>query len=86
MKEIKLKVYSKYFEKILSGEKKFELRLGDKGIEVGDVLILVEINEDRDFTGRELRKKVNYVVNTRDLDFWKQEDIDKFGYTIACFE
>lgn len=86
MKEIKLKVYSKYFEKILSREKKFELRLGDKQIEKGDILILMEIGEDRNFTGRELRKEVNYVVNTKDLNYWKKEDVDKFGFTIALFD
>jgi len=84
--EVKLKTYSKSFQKILDGEKKFELRLGDKKIEKGDTLILVEIDENRNFTGREIRKEITYTARTKNIDYWSKEDIDKEGFVIASFD
>lgn len=84
--EVELKVYSEWFEKIASGEKKFELRLGDKNINEGDVLILREIDENRAFTGRELKKNVNGVIRTKDLNYWSDEEINKEGFVIASFD
>ena len=85
-KAVELKVYSKWFEKILNKEKGFELRLGDKDIKKGDTLILKEINEKRNFTGRELRKKVKICIRTKDLDYWSDDEINKFGFVIAGFD
>lgn len=40
--EIEKKVWPQYFEKILSGEKTFEIRLADFECGLGDVLLLKE--------------------------------------------
>ncbi len=85
-KEVKLKAYPELFEKVLSGEKGFDVRLGDKNIEKGDIVILREINKNREFTGREVRKKVKFVLKTKDWDYWKEEDISKYGFVVAGFE
>lgn len=80
---ISKKVYSRYFDKILSGEKTYELRLADWECEPGDILELVDIaDETREPTGRTVRKKVGTVVRTKDIDFWPQEEIEKYGYQI----
>lgn len=43
MKKInKKKVWPEYFENILSGKKKYELRLNDFDVKEGDVLVLEE--------------------------------------------
>lgn len=76
------KVYSRYFNKILAGEKTYELRLADWTCQPGDILELVDIDDGRKPTGRSLRKKVGTVVKTKDIDFWSKEDIEKHGYQV----
>ncbi|MFA4817374.1 MAG: DUF3850 domain-containing protein [Parcubacteria group bacterium] len=42
MVTIHKKVWKEYFEEIISGEKKFELRLADFEVKKGDTLVLEE--------------------------------------------
>ena len=92
MKEIHLKILPEYFELLLQGKKKYELRLGDKDIQEGDTLVLEEwvgSGSERNPTGRVLRKRVSHTSNfsARDLEtFWKKEDIESYGITIASLE
>ena len=89
MKRIEKKIWPKYFEKVLSGEKKFELRLADFDIEKGDTLVLREWNpETKDYTGSEIEKQVTMVLRTKSPDFqpWSQEDIEKYGYQVIGME
>ena len=68
--EIVKKAYSDLFEDILQGKKKFDVRVGDFECNVGDVLVLVEIDkETRKPSGREIRKKISYVLKTKDYGF-----------------
>jgi hypothetical protein len=63
MAEHELKTWSKYFAAVLSGEKPFELRRGDRPFAVGDTLRLREWDPDReDYTGREVCRVVSYVL------------------------
>lgn len=39
--EHELKIYPKYFEDVISGKKKFEIRKNDRKFTIGDVLILI---------------------------------------------
>jgi len=84
--EHRLKTTSDLFEEVYSGRKKFEVRLGDKNIKEGDILILQEIDENREFTGREVRKKATFVRRTKDFNFWSQEQINEQGLVIAQLE
>jgi len=86
MVEIAKKAYTNLFEKVLSGEKKFDIRLADEEYKEGDILILKEINQNREFTGRELRKKITFVLRTKECDFWKKEDIDKYGFAVLSLK
>lgn len=73
MKKIEKKVWSEYFEQIISNKKTFELRLNDFDIEEGDILLLKEWDkENKTYTGREIEKKVGYVGR------WKIEDLERF--------
>lgn len=82
-KVITKKVYSRFFDKILSGEKTYELRLADWSCDSGDILELVDIGDTtREPTGRVIRKKVGTVVMTKDLDFWSREDVEMYGYQV----
>ena len=89
MARIEKKIWPKYFEKVSSGEKKFELRLADFDIEKGDTLVLREWDpETQDYTGREIEKQVTMVLKTKSPDFqpWSQEDIEKYGYQVIGME
>ena len=68
---IRKKAWPKIFEDVLSGSKKFDLRLADFDISEGDTLILEEWNpKTKEYTGRKLEKKVGYILKF---------DLDKFG-------
>ncbi|MBM3282184.1 MAG: DUF3850 domain-containing protein [Candidatus Diapherotrites archaeon] len=83
MVDIRKKTWPAYFQKVLSGEKKVELRLADFECKPGDVLVLEEWNpETKTYTGRTTRKKVSYVMKTKDAPFWTKEEIEKYGYLI----
>ncbi len=84
---IEKKCWPKFFEDILDGKKKFEFRLADWKCEVGDVLVLREWNpEIKEYSGRVIEKKVTYVVKTKNLSFFKKEEIEKFGFQIISFD
>lgn len=51
MKVIKKKIRAENFADILSGKKKFELKLNDFAVEIGDVIILQEV-DNFELTGR----------------------------------
>ena len=80
-----LKIWSEYFDAIASGQKTTELRNGDRGYEVGDVLVLREwlpsTEEIMDTmqgksadgtTGRECRVTVTHITRG---DAWLQPGI-----------
>jgi hypothetical protein len=69
-KLISKKAYSEYFELVMSGQKTFDLRAADFEVEPGDVLELVEIDTQRNLTGRSLRRKVGVVSRTKQLEGW----------------
>lgn len=75
------KVWPEYFEKILIGKKTYELRLADWDCAEGDTLVLKEWDPNTEkLTGRILEKKITYIGKTKDMNFWKKEDVEKYGY------
>lgn len=86
MKEIEKKILPEYFQAILDGKKTFELRLDDFEIAEGDTLVLKEWNpEVKNYTGRELERKVGYVNRFKINEltrFYTKEEIDEKGIQI----
>jgi hypothetical protein len=60
-----LKTWPQFFERILTGEKTFEVRKNDRRFKVGDVLVLREFEEwrNRGYTGRSVRVAVTYITD-----------------------
>ena len=84
---IEKKVWIEYFEKIISGDKTYELRLADWECNTGDVLVLREWdNVKEEYTGRSIEKEVTYVGKTKEMAFWPPEDVEKYGYQIISFK
>jgi ASC-1-like (ASCH) protein len=77
MQTITKKIYPEYFQQILDGKKKFEVRLSDFDIEEGDLT--------KEYTGREITKTVGLVGKWK-LEhfekFWDRKDIDDKGLMV----
>ncbi len=87
MAQVQKKILSEYFKKVLSGEKKTELRLADFKINQGDTLVLVEIDDvTKQETGRKVNVNVSYVMKTKDCTYWSQEEIGKYGFQVIQFD
>ena len=83
MSEIHKKILPEYFEQVANGNKTFELRLADWECEAGDILILDEIHSDtKEPTGRFIKKRVGYVLKTKDVTLFSPEDVEKHGYQV----
>ena len=71
------------YEKVLTGEKTYDIRLADWNIGPGDVIIFQEWDPStKHYTGREMSRKVGYVGKTKDWEAWPKEDIEKYGYQV----
>jgi hypothetical protein len=46
-------------------------------------LVLKEWNpETKEYTGRQIDKKITYVLRTKDINFWDPKEVEEFGYQI----
>ncbi|OGY79321.1 MAG: hypothetical protein A3B74_00530 [Candidatus Kerfeldbacteria bacterium RIFCSPHIGHO2_02_FULL_42_14] len=87
MTSIHKKVWPEYFEQIIAGKKKLELRLADFEIHEGDILVLEEWNKDKkEYTGRKVEVVATYILKTKGLTFWPQKAIEQHGFQIIQFE
>lgn len=85
--KIEKKIWPEYFEKIQSGEKTFELRLADWECNPGDTLALREWDPATgEYTGRSIEKEVTYVLKTKDVRFWRKEEVDEYGFQVISFK
>jgi len=86
MKTIEKKCWPELFQKIMDGKKTFELRLNDFDVKEGDVMVLKEYDpKTKQYTGRELERKVGYVGKWKfnDLEvFWSEEEIREKGIQV----
>ena len=87
MATINKKVWREYFEKIISGKKKLELRLADFEVNEGDTLVLEEWDKDKkEYTGRKIEVVATYILKTKGQTFWPPEEVEKYGFQIIQFE
>ena len=85
---IKKKIWPEYFEAIVSGKKKYELRLNDFVINEGDTLVLEEWDpKTQKYTGCEVEKRVTYVGKFKINNmFWPKEQIEENGIQVISLE
>jgi ribosomal protein S17 len=70
-----LKIWPPYFEHLLTGRKRFDVRKNDRYFKVGDTIKFRELvpkdkaanfgQSDEDYTGRNLYMRVRYVLSPR---------------------
>jgi len=50
-------------------------------------LILKEFDpETKEFTGKEIKKKVGFMLRTKELPYWSEEETVKHGYVVIQLE
>ena len=87
MATIHKKVWREYFDKIISGKKKLELRLADFEVQEGDTLVLEEWDKDKkEYTGRKVEVVATYIFKTKGQTFWPPQEVEKYGFQIIQFE
>ena len=88
--KIEKKCWTEYFERILSGDKTFELRLADWEVNIGDTLVSRDWDPvAKRYTGRKIEKVVSCLMRTKELSncrMWPEEDIEKFGWQVIGFK
>lgn len=62
--EHELKIYPKYFDAIINGEKMFEIRKNDRGFCVGDTILLREWDNIK-YSGHELKVVITYILDDK---------------------
>lgn len=89
MVTINKKCWPEFFEKFLSGERTFELRLADFDLKEGDTIIMEEFNpETKEYTGRKAEFRCKRVERSAKdpLQFYGIADVRKHGFWIIQLE
>jgi hypothetical protein len=61
-----VKIWPRWFEALLSGEKNFEVRENDRGYQKGDTIVLHELDGTSNWsgkTGRKIEKQITFVYS-----------------------
>jgi len=84
---IEKKVWPEMMAPILSGKKRFDIRLDEFQVSPGDTLVLKEWDpKKKAYTGRSLEKKVTFVMKTKELPFWNTEEAASKGFIVMSIE
>ena len=60
-----LKSWPRFFNPILAGQKKHDIRRNDRRFEVGDIIILEEYDDHTSkYTGRTLKAKITWISSS----------------------
>ncbi|KKT86239.1 MAG: hypothetical protein UW85_C0005G0029 [Parcubacteria group bacterium GW2011_GWA1_Parcubacteria_45_10] len=88
MAVIKKKAWPELFEAVVSGKKKYDLRLNEFEINEGDTLLLEEWDpKTKTYTGRSVEKKAGHVWKFKlDKLFWPEEEMKQKGLQIISLE
>ncbi|MNW38087.1 hypothetical protein D3C74_151460 [compost metagenome] len=64
MNKHELKILPEYFQAVWDGSKTFEVRKNDRDYKVGDMLVLLEWDPDKnEWTGSGICKRVTYILD-----------------------
>lgn len=75
MDKHELKIMPEYFQAVWNGTKTFEVRRNDRNFKVGDMLVLLEWDtEKNEWTGSGICKRVTYILD--------EPEFVKAGYVI----
>lgn len=66
--EHRLKIQKQYFQPVVKGIKKFEIRKNDRNFKVGDTVVLEEIDSAKQFTGNCFSARITYITDYQQKD------------------
>lgn len=66
--EHKLKIKQEYFEPVIQGKKRFEIRKNDRNFKVGDIVVLEEIDENNIYTGDSFKTRITFLTDYQQKD------------------
>lgn len=66
--EHKLKIQQEYFEPVIQGKKRFEIRKNDRNFKVGDIVVLEEIDENNAYTGDSFKTRITFITDYQQKD------------------
>ncbi|KAF1291069.1 DUF3850 domain-containing protein [Candidatus Enterococcus leclercqii] len=61
--EHKLKIRQEFFEPVIQGKKRFEIRKNDRNFKVGDIIMLEEIDENSVYTGDSFKTRITFITD-----------------------
>ncbi len=64
-----IKTESVYFQQIIDGKKRFEVRINDRGYNAGDQFVMIEVEDGVRGFG-EIHGSIDYVTNYNQKDGW----------------
>lgn len=80
-----LKLDKKWFDSVVNGQKRFEIRKDDRIFKVGDILTLKEVERTSDnsidYTGNEVQVKITSILKHEDFPEGIQE-----GYVVLSID
>lgn len=87
MATIKKKIWPDYFDLVVAGKKKFDMRVADFDINEGDILLLEEWDPNTEkYTGRTVEKKAGYIAKFQLDSFGQEKEIKEKGIQIISLE
>ncbi len=87
VRTIRKKAWPELFEAVHLRKKNFDVRLADFSCKPGDTLVLEEWNpKTKKYTGRKLRRKITFVLKTKNLEFWPKKQVQKYGLLVLSLK
>ncbi|WP_438716218.1 DUF3850 domain-containing protein [Enterococcus sp. AZ109] len=76
----RLKIAPEYYQAIVDGKKKFEIRKNDRNFSEGDDFVLREFTKEQGYTGKYVLGTITYIT-----DFMQKEDYVVFSFQLQCY-
>lgn len=75
-----LKIAPEFYQAVIEGKKKFEIRKNDRGFKVGDAFVLREYTKEHGYTGKFTLGTILYIT-----DFMQKEGFVVFSFQLECY-
>jgi len=75
-----LKTINCFYVEIINGNKTFEIRKNDRDFKEGDLLVLQEVDDGHNHTGRESKFRVTYILNSAQFEGIRE------GYVVMAIQ
>lgn len=74
-----LKIAPEFYEAVITGKKKFEIRKNDRDFKVGDAFVLREY-KNHSYTGKYVLGTISYIT-----DYEQKEGFVVFSFQLECY-